>query len=249
MAQINVLLALTIIVGFLAAIVLHEWSHALMASWLGDPTPQAEGRQTLSLASHIDPVGLILCVVLAFQPGAAIGLGWGKPVKADPWKLRAGTNVGILLVALAGPVFSLLLGVLTAIVLRFIMPLLPPNFLTGLVVLLFTSFAIVNISLAIFNLIPLYPLDGYQILYTLLPSKQAIQYSRWAAPYGPFILLAYFFLLPFLASLAGLGGFPLFHLGAYIWLAASIVVHLIGSPEMLDRFLQFLGIVSLSGLL
>jgi Zn-dependent protease len=238
--QINVLLALTIIAAFLAAIVLHEWSHALMASWLGDSTPQAEGRQTLRLASHIDPVGLILCVVLAFQPALPIGLGWGKPVKADPWKLRPGKDAGLLIIAVTGPVFSLLLGLLTAFVLHFVMPLLPANFLTGLVVQLLESFSIVNISLAIFNLIPLYPLDGYQILYTLLPTKQATQYARWAAPYGPFILLAYFFLVPFIASIVGLGAFPLFRLGQYMWLGATIVTDILSGP-MLFSFLHFVG--------
>src|SRR5690348_13647411 len=106
---INVLLALMIIVSFLAAIALHEWSHTLMASWLGDRTPRAEGRQTLSLRSHIDPVGMLMCVILAFQPIFAppVGLGWGKPVKPDPWKMRIGPNAGVLTVAWTGPIFSL----------------------------------------------------------------------------------------------------------------------------------------------
>jgi len=234
--MINVVLSLMIIASFLGAVALHEWSHALVASWLGDTTPQADGRQTLSLRSHIDPVGLILCIVLAFRGVFAgpMGLGWGKPVKVDPWKMRVGPNAGVLLVTLAGPVFSFLLGLFVALIVHFIGPILIQNIITSFFAQLLIVFASVNICLALFNLVPLYPLDGYQVLYTLLPSKQAVQFSRWAVPYGPFIILIYFFLLPFLASLSGLGDFPLFLLGRYIWQASISLISLVysaGSPE------------------
>src|SRR6266480_1171733 len=118
--MINVLLALMVVASFLLAIPLHECGHALMASWLGDNTPRSEGRLSLSLRPHIDPVGTLMCFILAFQPGVPIGLGWGKPVKADPWKMRVGANPGILLVAWAGLIFSLLIGVLVAVLVRFV---------------------------------------------------------------------------------------------------------------------------------
>jgi Zn-dependent protease len=228
--RINVLLALMLIGSFLLAIVLHEFGHALMASWLGDPTPRAEGRQTLSLSSHIDPVGLLLCIILAFQPASAIpiGLGWGKPVKPDPWKMRTGANSGVLIVALAGPVFNLLIGLLAAGILHFVtVPFMLSNPYTFRVLQLLTVFASVNICIAIFNIIPLYPLDGYQVLYTLLPSKQAVQFARWAAPYGPFIILAFFFFVPFLARLSGVDNFPLFRLAYYIWLGSVNLIALV----------------------
>lgn len=228
---INVLLALMIIGSFLVAIPLHEFGHALMASWLGDQTPRAEGRQTLSLRSHIDPVGTLMCVILAFQPVIAfpVGLGWGKPVKPDPWKMRVGPNAGMLIVAWAGPVFSLLIGLLIAVVVRFAAPFLSGNVFIVRVLQVLIVFASVNIALTLFNLIPLYPLDGYQIVYTLLPSKQAMQFAK-SAPYGQFAILALFFLLPFLANLAGLGGFPLFHLASYIWLGAMDLISLVTGP-------------------
>src|SRR5690349_17643478 len=129
---IDVLLAFMIIGSFLLAIMLHEWAHAQMAAWLGDYGPRQEGRQTLVLREHLDPVGLLMCVILAFQPVASlpVGLGWGRPVKPDPWKMRVGANTGVLLVALAGPIFSLLLGLLTAVVARFFYPIVVhyPNF-------------------------------------------------------------------------------------------------------------------------
>ncbi len=226
--MINVLLALMIVGSFLVAIVLHELGHTLMAGWLGDATPRAEGRQTFSLEAHIDPVGLLMCVILAFQVVStpALGLGWGKPVKPDPWKMRVGPNTGVFAVAWAGPIFSLLIGLLTALIAHFAAPFLLGNFFILRVLQLLVVFACVNISLAIFNLIPLYPLDGYQILYTLLPSKQAVQFAK-SAPYGQLAILALFFLLPFLANLAGLSSFPLFRLSYYIWLGAMELIALV----------------------
>ena len=224
---INVVLALMIIGSFLVAIPLHESGHALMASMLGDRTPREEGRLSLSLRSHIDPIGTLMCVLLAFQPILGVGFGWGKPVKADPWKMRVGANAGVLLVAWAGLIFSLLIGVLVSVLLRFV-PIQMLESAVGLhVIQLLIVFASVNICLAIFNLFPLYPHDGYQIVYTLLPSRQAVQFAKSAA-YGPLIILALFFLLPFLAQVAspGLSSFPLFQLPYYIWLGSVNIIAL-----------------------
>jgi Zn-dependent protease len=231
--DINVVLALMIIGSFLVAIILHECGHALVALWLGDPTPRREGRLSFNLFSHLDPVGTLLAVILAFLPVGAgpVGLGWGKPVKSDPWKLRGGPNAGTLFVAIGGLLTSLIVGLIFAVVLRFVIPLIPlDNAIALRLPQLITVFASVNISLAIFNIIPLYPLDGYQILYTLLPSRQAMQFAR-SAPYGPFIILALLFLLPFLGQLSGLGNFFLFHIPNYILLGALNLIGLVsGSP-------------------
>jgi Zn-dependent protease len=228
---INVLLALMIVGSFLLALSLHEVGHAVMARWLGDRTPQAEGRQSLSLRSHIDPLGLLICVILAFQPILAfpVGFGWGKPVKADPWKMRVGANLGLFTVAIAGPLFSLLIGLLFAVIVRFSLVYLPFNPLTLRLLQLLVVFASVNICLTLFNLIPLYPLDGYQIVYTLLPSKQAVQFAK-SAPYGPFIILILFFFLPFLARLSGVGGFFLFQLAYYILDGSLNLIALVVGP-------------------
>ena len=193
--MINVLLALMVVASFLLALPLHECGHALMASWLGDKTPRSEGRLSLSLRPHIDPVGTLMCFILAFQPGVPIGLGWGKPVKADPWKMRVGANPGILLVTLAGPIMSLLVGLVIALLLRFIpASLYVEPFLIRIPQFL-AVFACVNICLAIFNLIPLYPLDGYQnSLYSFAqPPGRTVRQIRhlWAAYYpGPLLSLA-----------------------------------------------------------
>jgi len=225
---INVVLALMIIGSFLVAIPLHESGHALMASMLGDRTPREEGRLSLSLRSHIDPIGTLMCVLLAFQPILGVGFGWGKPVKADPWKMRVGANAGVLLVAWAGLIFSLLIGVLVSVLLHFVPIQMWVSPVAQHILQLLIVFASVNICLAIFNLFPLYPLDGYQIVYTLLPSRQAVQFAKSAA-YGPLIILALFFLLPFLAQLAspGLSSFPLFQLPLYIWLGSMNIIALV----------------------
>ncbi len=249
--MINVILSLMIILAFLIAIPLHELGHALMASLLGDSTPRSEGRQSLSLRSHIDPVGMLLCIILAFQPvvflgsisggillSGPVGLGWGQPVKPDPWKMRVGPNTGVFLVALAGLLFSLIIGLLAAVVLYFLLPLhqmLTNPFLLRLMQFL-VAFAGVNISLAIFNIIPLHPLDGYQMLYAILPSRQAIQFAK-SAPYGPFIILAIFFLLPFLGQIAGLQNFPLFNIPHYILLGALNIISLITGHDISGLYL------------
>jgi Zn-dependent protease len=244
MLQINVPLALMIVSSFLLAIVLHEWAHVQVASWLGDRTPRLEGRQTLRLRAHLDPVGIVMCLILAFQPlpFSAVppaGLGWGKPIKPDPWKMRVSADTGILLVACAGLVFSLILGLLAAVLFRFLDPLLGTTFFPHILRQWVLVFASVNIGLALFNLIPLYPLDGYQILYTFLPSKQAVQFAR-SAVYGPFIILALFFFLPFIGRLAGVADFPLFRLTFYIWLGALALISLVTGHPIVNLVVTYL---------
>jgi Zn-dependent protease len=245
--MIDVVLALMLIGSFIVAVSLHECGHVLMAFLLGDRTPRSEGRLTLNPRVHIDSVGLLMCVILAFQPVQAFptGFGWGKPVKPDPWKMRVGPNAGVLLVACAGILFSLLIGAVVAVILRFLPALIPQLYTNAYLIRipqLVLVFACVNFSLAIFNIIPLYPLDGYEIVYTLLPERQAKQFAR-SAPYGPFIILAIFFLLPFLARLAGMSGFPLFELPYYITLGSWNLISLI-THTGLDRVvgLYFLGL-------
>ncbi len=216
--MINVILAFMIIICFLMAMVIHEYTHSLVAALLGDPTPRSQGRQSLNPRAHLDPIGLLLCVVLAFLPVIAgpIGLGWGQPVKTDPWKLRGGPNVGTLLVAVSGIVGSLAVGLLVAFLMRFLT--LVPVLLTNPIALRVTQFievfAAANIVLAFFNILPLYPLDGYQIVYTLLPSRHALKFAR-SAQYGPAIIIGILFILPFLGTLSNTGNFFLFRLPYY----------------------------------
>ena len=230
--MINVILAFMIIISFLISLILHEFGHSLVATWLGDPTPRTEGRLSLNLRSHLDPLGTLLCVILAFFaiPAGPVGLGWGKPVKPDPWKLRGGPNAGTLMVALGGILMNVVVGVLAAIVLRLLPASLSQSTLAIRIPQFILTFASVNFSLAIFNFIPLYPLDGYQILYTLLPNRQAVSFSR-SATYGPFIILLLIFLLPFLGQISGLGNFPLFRISYYILLGSLKLASLVSGLD------------------
>ena len=230
--MINVILAFMIIISFLISVILHEFGHSLVATWLGDPTVRAGGRLSLSLRSHLDPLGTLLCVILAFftVPAGPVGLGWGKPVKPDPWKLRGGPNAGTLMVALGGILMNTVVGVLAAVVLHLLPASLGQSDLARRIPQFILTFASVNFSLAIFNLIPLYPLDGYQILYTLLPNRQAVGFSR-SATYGPFIILLLIFLLPFLGQISRLGDFPLFRISYYILLGSLKLASLVSGLD------------------
>jgi len=176
-----------IIVAVLLAIDVHECSHAWVAWRLGDPTAKNLGRVSLNPLVHLDPLGTIMIFLTALT---GFGIGWGKPVPVDPYRLREGPMKGMGIVSLAGPAANLTTAALLAIPFRMGMSTLPTIGLEFLLVL-----AMVNIGLAIFNLIPLPPLDGYGVLMGVLGSIRA----PWAyrsvysmarfERYGPMILL------------------------------------------------------------
>ena len=178
------------IVFFLLALVIsisiHEFSHAWSAYELGDPTARNLGRLTLNPIKHFDPLGALMIVFMAMS---GWGIGWGKPVPVNPYNLRTHPRVGMGLTSAAGPFSNLVLATLSAIPLRLGWSL--PGLLEGFLwTMVFT-----NVGLAIFNLIPLPPLDGFNVLQGLLATFR----TRWAydwgnsldrlAPYGPVILL------------------------------------------------------------
>jgi Zn-dependent protease len=161
---------------------LHEFGHAAMADKLGDPTPRAQGRLTLNPLAHLDPLGTIF-ILLSMLSG--FGLGWGKPVLTNPMYFRHYRR-GLLLVALAGPLMNICLAM-------FGMGLAYVVYKTGAVVpdllrLFFFLWVTTNLSLATFNLIPIPPLDGGNILASLLPGRLGERY-RYFGPYGMLILL------------------------------------------------------------
>lgn len=164
--------------GLVIAITVHEFAHALLADRLGDPTPRAQGRLTLNPLAHLDPVGTVMLLLFRF--------GWGKPVIFDPYNLaHPRRDAGII--SLAGPISNLLLAVLLSLGLRFL-PL--PLFLSPLIYITI----LMNITLAVFNLVPVYPLDGEKILAALLPRDLAYEYQTVMSRYGTLILI--FMILP-----------------------------------------------------
>ncbi|MBP9772016.1 MAG: site-2 protease family protein [Candidatus Pacebacteria bacterium] len=155
------------------SIIVHEVAHGVAADKLGDPTARYAGRLTLNPIPHIDPMGSIVIPLVTYFSGGFI-FGWAKPVPYNPFNLRHGTW-GEALVALAGPASNILIATLFGLLIRFVP--LPESFLgiSALIVL-------VNINLAIFNLVPIPPLDGSKILFALLPlSMQRVRYflEQW----------------------------------------------------------------------
>ena len=175
-------------IGFIAfaiAIVLgitvHEFMHAYAAHRLGDDTARLLGRLSLNPMAHLDPFGTLLLVLAGF--------GYGKPVPFNESRLR--TALGVTFVALAGPLANLVLAALCAIPLRFS----AASLLGGAYEQVLTAIVLWNCVLAIFNLVPIPPLDGANVVYGLLPPRQ--QYSwRTYQQYGPFLLLFILLLAP-----------------------------------------------------
>lgn len=174
----------------------HEFGHALAATKLGDPTPKLLGRLTMDPRSHVDPVGtLIFPMIMFLNPGFFL-FGWAKPVPITPQNFPKPRRDGAL-VALAGPVMNLILAAVTFILflcMDNISALGLDDVTSDVVAQFFQFFFWLNISLAVFNLIPVYPLDGSWILKSLLPPKWSYQLSRMD-PYGFLILFGIFFLL------------------------------------------------------
>jgi len=172
-------------VAFIIAIVLgitvHEFMHAYTAHRLGDDTARLLGRLSLNPMAHLDPFGTLLLVLAGF--------GYGKPVPFNESRLRSA--MGVTFVALAGPLANLVLAALCAIPLRFS----AASLLGGAYEEILTAIVLWNCVLAIFNLVPIPPLDGANVVYGLLPPRQ--QYSwRTYQQYGPFLLLFILLLAP-----------------------------------------------------
>ncbi|HOX00461.1 MAG TPA: site-2 protease family protein [Deltaproteobacteria bacterium] len=170
-------------VPVLFSITFHEVSHGYAAFRLGDPTARNAGRLTLNPISHIDPVGLLVLVVTRM-------IGWAKPVPVDPRYFK-NPRQDMMWVSLAGPASNLLLAVVFAVISRVVPPIAPSSFLYPLAIML-QFMIVINVGLAVFNLIPIPPLDGSHILQGLLPYEMARSYSK-IEPYGFIILLVLVF--------------------------------------------------------
>lgn len=179
---------LALLVALVAGITVHEFAHAAAAVWLGDSLPRRQGRLSLSPLAHLDPLGSLMFLVGGF--------GWGKPVQYNPYALRASARVGPAIVAAAGPLSNIVLATVIAVVVRAL--LLGMGWVevsgAGINVLFqfLISFIFYNLVLSFFNLIPVFPLDGFTILQGLLPLELA-DLLETTRPYGFFILLLLLF--------------------------------------------------------
>lgn len=169
---------ITSLPGIILALSFHEFAHARVSDWLGDRTPRLAGRLTLEPWAHLDLIGTLMLIFFGF--------GWAKPVPIDPYNYE-NPRWGLLFVSLAGPLMNLVLGLLLAFPLVLGWGWFGPGTGSILYRLLQSAFFI-NVALAVFNLLPLPPLDGSKVLSAILPEGQQVIFEQLEA-YGPIILM------------------------------------------------------------
>ncbi|WKZ26375.1 MAG: site-2 protease family protein [Candidatus Paceibacterota bacterium] len=208
-----------IIVILIMSVVIHELAHGYSALWLGDSTAKYAGRLTLNPIKHLDPVGSVLVPLLLYiLPGNLI-FGWAKPVPYNPYNLR-NQKWGEAIVAAAGPLTNILIAVIFGLIVRLnvVFGVFPPAFtdLASIVVFM-------NIILAIFNLVPIPPLDGSKILFSVLPYH--MQRFRLVLEQFGLILVIFF----------------IFVLWRFIFPVVLWFFYLITGPAGIDGLMRFLG--------
>ncbi len=163
------------LVALAVAITIHEFAHAYAADRLGDPTPRVQGRLTLNPLAHLDPLGTLMLLIARF--------GWGKPVQFDPFNLRHPRRDAAI-ISIAGPASNILLATMLSVILRLA---LSTDF-AMLAYIIIQPVIVLNVFLAVFNLVPIHPLDGFKIVEGILPPEYAKQWHE-LEPYGMIFLL------------------------------------------------------------
>ena len=182
-----------ICLGMVISLTLHELAHARTALAFGDPTAKMMGRVTFNPLAHLDLVGSIVFVMSAL---AGVGFGWAKPVPVNKANLHP-PRLGDIMVSAAGPLANLGLAVVSGLLIRLMIhfPQIRLDAQTSRYILEFLFLMVVcNISLFIFNLIPLYPLDGHHIQREILPAHLQVPFMQWQMSFGRYLLLAIIFL-------------------------------------------------------
>ncbi len=197
----NIQKLLIIAPPILLALSFHEYAHAYIANRFGDDTAKQSGRLTLNPLAHIDPIGTLMIFLVHF--------GWAKPVPVNPHRLR-NPKKDMLWISAAGPLANMILALISGILLRFIFATVGAHnqhSIIGLLIYAVFMSLQINLALAIFNLLPISPLDGSKILFGLLPARHESK-IYFLERYGPFILLG-------LIIFGRVTGVPI--LGGLIW--------------------------------
>ncbi len=187
-----ILKLITVLIPMILSLTVHEFSHAFAAHLLGDNTAKFQGRLTLNPLPHIDPIGTLLL------PGMAVVMssmgvpffGWAKPVPVNPiyFNKKYSMRTGMLLTAAAGPLSNFIMAFLSGGLLAVFYHANLLQSLPALFSFIVTFFQI-NLVLAIFNLIPIYPLDGQKVLSGLLPREMSNSFEDFSRRYGSFLLI------------------------------------------------------------
>ena len=173
------------------SVMIHEISHGYVAEHLGDPTARQAGRLTLNPAKHIDPFGSVILPFILFAMNSPVLFGWAKPVPYNPAYLK-NPKTGAGKIAMAGPLSNLIIAVVFGILFRFL-PVIGYS-VDSPIYLFFSTIILLNLLLAVFNLVPLPPLDGSKVLFSLLPSNETtFRLEMFLERYGMFILLFFIF--------------------------------------------------------
>jgi Zn-dependent protease len=167
--------------ALLVAVTVHEFAHAWTADHLGDPTARLAGRVTLNPIAHLDPLGTLMLLIFRF--------GWGKPVPIDPFNLR-NPRRDAAVISFAGPAANLILAFTFSLIIRLAYLFLSSAIMIQTILLPFITLSVI---LAIFNLIPIHPLDGGKVLVGLLPRENAYKLDAILNRYGFFILILLIF--------------------------------------------------------
>jgi Zn-dependent protease len=188
-----IVMFVALMIALITGLVFHEFCHAVVATWLGDPSPRWAGRLSLNPLRHLEPAGTLMLLL--------VGFGWAKPVQVNPSRLRSGPALGMATVAAVGPLSNFVMAALFAIPLRagllegiptirgsFNLAAFSPVDYLALVLL---YVVLINVVIGVFNLIPLPPLDGSRVASALLPGRLGDWYRR-IEPYGIGILFLLF---------------------------------------------------------
>ncbi|MEA3295655.1 MAG: site-2 protease family protein [Patescibacteria group bacterium] len=192
----EIFILIFILVIFLFSVVIHEVAHGQVAEYLGDPTARLAGRLTLNPIKHLDFMGSIVIpgflILTSMISGVGVIFGWAKPVPINPYNFRD-QKYGSAKVAIAGPLANIFLAIIFGFLIRFLAPVVSGEFYQAL----FSVFAYIvwiNLLLAVFNLLPIPPLDGSHILFAFLP-REMENIKIFLSQYGLLLLLFFIFFL------------------------------------------------------
>ncbi|MCF6284516.1 MAG: site-2 protease family protein [Candidatus Hydrogenedentes bacterium] len=181
--------------SLLFSLCVHEAAHAAMANWCGDPSARLLGRMTIDPRKHIDPLGTVALPLIMMFTGAQFLFGWAKPVPFNPRNLNNYRRDPVL-IALAGPLSNVAMALTSAVLLRILLMLMAHSIsgpVMPVLVQILGRMIEINVVLALFNMIPLPPLDGHHVLYYFLP-QQGKEFLTRIGPMG--IIIAIIFIVP-----------------------------------------------------